>query len=172
MVNAEILFAIQDGICFLKLAGDITYSTSTGISAFVERALNEGTIENVLIDLTHVRYIDSTNLGELAKIASLLDKRFSRKGTILTTNPDVTGTISCMGLDRVYIVASDAISFARELGTLPLAEQSQAEKALTILEAHRHLVMLNEQNSKIFKNVVEALEKDIQKDAGGETRFG
>ena len=44
-----------------------------------------------------------------------------------------------------------------------ISSLDKGEKAKHILDAHKTLMSLSEENEKVFKNVVELLEKDIKK---------
>jgi hypothetical protein len=48
------------------------------------------------------------------------------------------------------------------LEKIPNIKSSEQENALTILDAHRQLISLNEKNRNVFKNVVELLEKETK----------
>ena len=67
-----------------------------------------------------------------------------------------------MGFDRVFFLITDAEGLQEGLAPVPDVELSDREKARMILEAHKALINLNEKNKDVFKNVVDALEEELE----------
>ncbi|TDN37766.1 anti-sigma factor antagonist [Hymenobacter sp. UV11] len=75
---------LTDGILYLSLAGDLVGSPDTQqLLAAVDEYLGEA-VTNCAVDLSSVRYINSTGIGVLV---SLLTKFRSRGGEMVLINP-------------------------------------------------------------------------------------
>lgn len=164
MHQGNVYFAVEKGLCVFKLTGDVSYTSVMGWGRFAEKVLDSDDITNVLVDLSHARYIDSTNLGELAKIAVIVRSRMGTKPTIISPNPDVSSVITCMGLNSVYLVVDDADPGNLDLQLISESCQGQREQARRILEAHKQLTELSEYNQALFADVIKSFRKELDED--------
>jgi len=163
MTDGRILYAKADNRYFIKFTGALRYTISRGLDVFINKMFEDPALEDVLIDMSGAEYLDSTNLGLLAKIAGRMQTRFKRKVTLLSTNPNINFLLDSMGLSTVFIIADQPDFNAESLRQIPDLQATERERAQVILEAHRLLMEMNEKNHNAFKNVVELLEKDIGK---------
>ena len=161
MTDGKILYAKVDNRYFIKFTGTLRYTISRGLDAFLNKMFEDPALEDVLIDMSEAEYLDSTNLGLLAKIASQTQKRFKRKVTLFSTNPNINFLLDNMGLSKVFIIVDKPDFTAENLQSIPDLHDTEKERALVILEAHRLLMAMNDKNRDTFKNIVELLEKDI-----------
>lgn len=161
MQSGKYLFAYINNIYVIKLVGHLTYTNSGDLDGFINRIAAEGNFANILIDLTEAESLDSTNLGLLARIARLTLDSFQRKTSLISTKADINRVLKSMGFDSVFVMISEPGHFTSELAEMPHLEQNEREIAMTILEAHRTLMELNDDNNAVFKNVVKFLEKEI-----------
>lgn len=160
MQSGRILYAVHNGTYVLKLEGEVRVPMCTSLDAFVEKMFLDHELHAVLIDLTQTTIIDSTTLGLLAKISVFLRDKLKRKPVILSTNTDVNRVLNSMGFDQVFVILEAASGSGDRLDELPSVEQSQQELTRNVIEAHRILMSLNDQNQETFKNLVDALEAE------------
>jgi anti-anti-sigma factor len=172
MAEDKVLFALREERCFIKLVGEAKYSTTAGFDTFINNLFERGDIRDVLVDLTDTSYIDSTSLGELTKIASFLMQSKHRRPTLISTRESINSTIEGLGLDRVFVVVHDtvgAVGREVEMREIPETDKGERENARRILEAHRCLMSLNEKTGRIFRNVVDAFERELGEGGGPST---
>ena len=155
-----VYYAQRDQLYILKFVGDIRYTLSCSLDKFLDRIFSQANFDTMLIDLTETRSIDSTNLGLLAKIAKFMWRRFDKKTTLISTNPDITQLLASMGFDSVFTICSDRERCQPVDQDLTISEGTRNELADTLLESHILLSELNENNREMFKSVIEALKKD------------
>ncbi|MEI8247870.1 MAG: STAS domain-containing protein [Lentisphaerota bacterium] len=163
MTDGKILYAKVDNRYFIKFTGTLRYTISRGLDIFLNKMFEDPVLEDVLIDMSEAEYLDSTNLGLLAKIASMTQKRFKRKVTLFSTNPNINFLLDNMGLSQVFLIVDKPDFTAGNLQSIPGLQDTEKERALVILEAHRLLMAMNEKNRDTFKNIVEVLEKEISR---------
>ncbi len=102
-MEGDIRYAKQDGVCVLKLTGDIRYTTgpaaviSRSLDTFFDKLFATGDFQDVVVDMTETTAIDSTNLGLLARLYTWMQEHGGRKPTLVSTNPDVTRTLESVG---------------------------------------------------------------------------
>lgn len=165
MLSGRILYAVHDGTYVIKFAGDVRVPLCASLEGFLDRMFGDAELSAVLIDLTETVAIDSTALGLIAKIAVFLRQRLDKQPVILSTNPDVNRILGSMGFDRVFLILDKAPAPEGALDELPFSEPSQQELTRHVIDAHRVLMGLNEQNKATFRDLVAALECE-QKEQG------
>jgi anti-anti-sigma factor len=163
MKPGKYLCASRDGILFLKLGGDVRYTNSAGFEAFLDRILEEGAFDDVVVDLTEVESIDSTNLGLLARIGNHTLERHHRKTTMISTDSNVNQILHSVGFDEAFLLIEHPEDLVCTFEEVPAAADDEHRLACRMLEAHRALMRLNEQNKARFQNVVEILEARLRK---------
>jgi anti-sigma B factor antagonist len=107
---------LTDGILYLTLAGDLIGSPDTQqLVASVNEYLGDAVL-NCAIDLSGVRYINSTGIGVLV---SLLTKFRSRGGEMVLINPadHPRKMLALTKLNNIFTVAADEASARQQLLT-------------------------------------------------------
>ncbi|MEZ4269252.1 MAG: STAS domain-containing protein [Myxococcota bacterium] len=169
-MEGDIRYAKQDGVCVLKLIGDIRYTTgpaaviSRSLDTFFDKLFATGGFQDVVVDMTETTAIDSTNLGLLARLYTWMEEHGGRKPTLVSTNPDVTRTLESVGFDKVFNVVGERLAATGELTKLPLVEGTQREMLQLILEAHRRLMEMSEDNAEMFAPAVALMDAELHRD--------
>ena len=159
MSEGRILHARQGRSCIIKMAGQVRHAVSASLDAVIGEALQGDGAEAFIIDLTETEFIDSTNLGLLARIARVQWERGRKQPVIASTNPEVTAVLSSMGFDDAFVIVRELGGEERALVEAPAADEDTRRKAQLILEAHEALMEMNEKNRQTFRSVVELLRK-------------
>jgi len=157
------LYSKSDDKIFIKLIGNIKYNYSNNFSNFIDTIFTKNQNEDIIIDLTKTKYIDSTNLGLLAKIARLQKRNNGKKVTIISDQTNINDILESMGFDMVFIL----IKSLKNNGTTyeeiaKIDNLNDRETAQLMLDAHKELSNVNHQNKQIFKDVVTFLQKDLE----------
>jgi anti-sigma B factor antagonist len=106
--------AVQDGILYVRLTGDLIGSPdSQPLLQAVNDHLGEGIIY-CAIDLSNVRFINSTGIGVMV---SILTKFRNQGGELVLINPSelVRKLLVITKLDAIFIIAVDDASAAEQL---------------------------------------------------------
>jgi anti-anti-sigma factor len=125
MPTFDISHSVEAGACVARLTGDIDVSVVPELRGDLEASINSG-CANIILDLTHVTYADSSALGLLVWLDHKLrpaDGRIMLAGA----NADVMRILELSGLARLStsIGMSDDVDSA--LAGLELAPTSSAE---------------------------------------------
>ncbi|MBD3390804.1 MAG: STAS domain-containing protein [Chitinivibrionales bacterium] len=160
--QGHFLYGILGTTCIIKAVGNINYRIGGSFDRFISKLFADNAIEDFLIDLTEAEYIDSTNLGLLARIQVFSVERLSRRPTVISTNPAINGILRNLGFDRLFTIVDTATIQAGNLHELPAAGQDEAEMRKTLLSAHRYLASTSKENAIAFREVVELLERDAR----------
>lgn len=162
MREGDILFARKKGVCFIRLTGAVRHTISARFDQLIDDITGDRKVDDIVLDVNDARYIDSTNLGLMAKIARHMLATFHRKPVILSQNPDINMILASMGFDSVFEIVSRSISERLHFETAPDIEQTYKERIHMILEAHRLMMEMNSRNRTTFKSVVEELENELR----------
>lgn len=158
MESGEIYYAKIDDAYVLRFSGAIRYTLCSDLESLIDQIFESPNFYRILVDLTEASCIDSTSLGLLAKISILTASRGGSKPTIISTNEDINEILESVGFDDIFRIV-DLPEFASpQCAVLPHINADKEHLGDTILDAHRILCQLNENNLKMFKGVVEALE--------------
>ncbi|MFB9884891.1 STAS domain-containing protein [Balneatrix alpica] len=158
MQSGKILVAKQEGTYVLKFCGDVRLTLCSALDQFLETMLTDPDFTTVLIDLTETDGIDSTSLGLLAKISVRMQQKHRLLPTILSVKDDITRILMSMGFDKVFLLIREANTETAGMHELPLSQCSEDEMRTTVLDAHKILMNLNDQNKLVFKDLVASLE--------------
>lgn len=158
MNSGKILVAKHNGVYVLKFNGDVRLTLCAALDIFLEKLVAEPELQAVFIDLSDTDGIDSTSLGFLAKISILTQKIFGWKPTIISVSEDITRLLLSMSFDQVFNIIEDRIDDASNLYELPCMEVSEQDARARVIEAHKILMGLSDDNKAKFQELVSMLE--------------
>lgn len=158
ILKAQILFAEHQSIYALKLLGEVRVNCCETLDAFIDDKLIAQNAAGVIIDLTDTEIIDSTALGMLAKIAVHFKNQGKTKPLIISTREDIDYILDSMGFDSVFNIIHENPTSDQIYSRLPEKTSDEQSACKKVIEAHRTLMALNEQNHNTFKSLVETLE--------------
>jgi anti-anti-sigma factor len=164
------LYACVNGErCCVRVHGRGSFTVSSNLKAFIERAVTDKSTKSVQIDLHECIGMDSTFMGVLAGLSG----RLSKKGvSFVLVNVDEKNIhlLQTLGIDKVLkyqtVESTDASCICEVKGNavdLSTPEEEQLLTAETMLNAHQALADLNAENVDRFKNVINFLEQDVRK---------
>lgn len=157
MNRHNIFFAEKDDCWFIRLVGEIRYPAGNELQTLTSRLHNARNIRHIVVDLNQTTYIDSTNLGLLARLAQSLIKLRGNRLTLLSQNDDINVFLNSMGFSHVAVIIHNACTRIQELEQMPDIPIPEKEQVSTLLEAHQTLMDLDKRNQSRFRDVVEAL---------------
>jgi anti-anti-sigma factor len=160
-VNAQagkILVADHQGTFVIKLVGDVRVTLCVAFDDYLSQMLVPGKFHSVVIDLSDARGIDSTTLGLLAKVAIQAAQQFNYKPAIISTNPSITRLIESMGFDSVFDICTEPLGSDASLHALKIVDCSEETVRDKVIEAHRMLMGLSDDNRAKFSELVTTLE--------------
>ena len=160
MQLGQIQVANHQGAYLIKLIGDVRVSLCGSFDQYIETILSSDKFISVIIDLTEAEGIDSTSLGMLAKISIEARSRFNLTPVIVSNCESINRLIKSMGFDHVFDIRDRAPECVSELSELPYVNCSEEGMREKVLNAHKVLMGLCEENEAKFKELVNALEQD------------
>lgn len=158
MNTGKILVAQSQGIYIIKFVGDVRLNLCGTLDQYTDQMFESEEFKTVIIDLTETQCIDSTSLGQLAKISILYKEKFGQLPTIISTRDDINRILLSMGFDQVFYIVHELVSQVEYLDELPLKSVNEDEMKDRVLEAHKLLMDMNENNRDAFQDLVKSLE--------------
>lgn len=158
MSDCQYLIAEKEHKCFVKLIGKSNYMSCGNFKEFVDNLVEHKKYNDIFIDMTELEFIDSTNLGIIAKFTDYMLSNFDKKAIIYSTNQDINQIIKSVGFFDAFTVLDS--TFEDELALKKIKNSdvlNGKELSQILLEAHKTLIELNEHNKEIFSDVVKCL---------------
>lgn len=160
MGAGKILVGSHQGAYVIKLSGDVRLSYCTALDEYLARMFGDPEFVGVLVDLNDAQNVDSTTLGQLAKLAIQARDRYRLRPVLLSSNPDITRLIASMAFDQIFEIRDECFCEDRPLGDLPAISGTETDVRTRVLEAHKVLMSLSTKNADSFKELVNSLESD------------
>lgn len=143
----------------ITIKGKATMNTSKTISDMIDLLINNN--EKVALNMTDCKYIDSTFLGLIAE--ATMKSNTSNGSFIKILNPNdivlsslkQTGIISFIEIENIQDLY-DKINLENPLENKTFS--SKLEHSKFVLEMHKILSELNDQNKEMFKSVISQME--------------
>ncbi|QIB64163.1 STAS domain-containing protein [Kineobactrum salinum] len=160
MEEGRILAASQDGAYVIRMTGDVRLTLCTTIDDYFHRMLDRPDFASVWVDLCDAEGIDSTTLGLLAKLALEVRARYGFSPAIYSCNPGITRLIKSMGFQRLFELHENICTDPAEVRSVPIVQGSEQAVKDKVIEAHRVLMSLSDENRARFRDLMVALERN------------
>lgn len=162
MRPGQILVADHKGVYVIKMVGDVRLTLCISFDQFIDSMFNAPDFHAVLFDLSEAEAIDSTTLGLMAKISLLGYDRVGSRPLVYSTNDSINRVLDTMGFADIFTICSELEAPVEPCEPLPetTGEESEGVIKSKVIEAHKVLMDLNEENKKTFTNLVGMLEGD------------
>ena len=159
MSDCRICSASNEGAHVLKLEGDVRLTMCTALDQYFQSMFAEPGFMSVWVDVTEADGLDSTTLGMLAQLAIQTKERFDFRPAIFSTNPSIDRLLDTMGFDQLFERRSERCNTDTAIQEIPAVPCEAGEVKLQVLEAHRTLMSMSDDNADAFKDLVSTLER-------------
>jgi len=158
MTSGIVEVAFEEGVHVIRLSGDVRLNLCSTLERYVDDFLARGHFHNVMIDLAQAEGVDSTTLGQLAKISILCRDHFDVTPTISSPNPGITRILLSMGFDQVFHIVDNEIEDDARFERWVVESVDEECAREQVIEAHKILMSLNDKNAETFRELVDTLE--------------
>lgn len=159
MTPGRVMAATQDGVYVLRLTGDVRMTLCASLDEYIAGMLDDPEFASVWIDLCDVEGLDSTTLGQLARLAQRVNARHGFRPAIYSCDDSINRLLHSMGFQRLFDLHEDACeegSIAVE--DIPLVPGSEDVVKDRVIEAHRALMGVSDENAERFRDLMAVLE--------------
>jgi len=115
---------------------------------------------SVWVDLCEVEGVDSTTLGLLAKLALKVKAKFGFAPAIYSRDPGITRLLKSMAFHRLFELHEESCSNPEDIAEIPSVKGSEESVKQQVIEAHRILMGISDENRDRFKDLLTALERN------------
>jgi anti-anti-sigma factor len=158
MQSGKIEVATNEGTYVVKLSGDVRLNLCSALESYLDDMFLDVAFKTVLIDLSDAEGVDSTTLGQLAKISIISQEKFSLIPSIISPREDITRILLSMGFDKVFYLIGDIPEQISELNELTCEKVDEELMREKVIDAHKILMSLNEKNKNTFQELVDCLQ--------------
>jgi anti-anti-sigma factor len=102
MNEGKFLYAELSGVYVVQPTGNIRYTISRGLDKLIHRIQEDENATDVIADLSEAGFLDSTNLGLLARLASMAFKKFHRYPQLISNNQNINMVLDSMGFQQIF----------------------------------------------------------------------
>jgi anti-anti-sigma regulatory factor len=143
----------------IRLEGDVRLTLCTTIDDYFERMYEDPAFVSVWVDLCNADGLDSTTLGLLAKLALTVEQKFGFQPAIYSCDAGINRLLKSMGFQRLFDLREEACSDSEDSVPVPVVEGTESAVKEKVIEAHRVLMGLSEENRDRFKDLLNVLER-------------
>jgi len=158
MQQGRILAASHDGAYVIRLVGDVRLTLCSTIDDYFQHMYDDPNFVSVWVDLCDAEGIDSTTLGLLAKLALKIKDKFGFEPAIYSCDPGINRLLKSMAFHRLFDLHEEACSNPENIEEIPTVQDSEESVKNKVIEAHRVLMDISEENRERFKDLMSALE--------------
>ena len=160
MNSGKVQVAFCKGVHVIRLIGDVRLNLCSALEQYINEVLGKPGFSNVLIDLSQADGVDSTTLGQLAKISILCREKHNITPTIFSPNSGITRILMSMGFDQVFHILEEPFVDEADFCEWVAGALTEDQARDQVIAAHRVLMSLNDKNKDAFRELVDTLESD------------
>jgi anti-anti-sigma factor len=158
MHEGRIQAASHNGAYVIRMLGDVRLTLCTSIDEYFQKMFEDPDFTSVWVDLCEVEGIDSTTLGLLAKLAIKVKERYGFQPAIFSCEPGINRLLKSMGFQRLFELREESCANPDEVSEIPRVSGDESEVKEKVIEAHRVLMGLSEENRDRFQDLMAVLE--------------
>tara|TARA_R110000823_G_scaffold130015_12_gene257924 strand:+ start:37700 stop:38182 length:483 start_codon:yes stop_codon:yes gene_type:complete len=157
MQEGRILAASHNGAYVIRFVGDVRLTLCTTIDDYFQKMYSDPQFTSVWVDLCDAEGVDSTTLGLLAKLALEVKEKFGFEPAIYSCDPSIVRLLKSMGFDKLFELHEEACSNPENIAEIPMVRGDEDEVREKVIEAHKVLMELSDENRARFKDLLAAL---------------
>ncbi|TXS92693.1 STAS domain-containing protein [Parahaliea maris] len=158
MSEGRILAASQDGAYVIRMEGDVRLTLCTTIDEFIQRMFSDPEFASVWVDLCDTEGLDSTTLGLLAKLALEVQDRYGFHPALYSCSPGINRLLNSMGFQQLFDLHEEVCAHTPGIDEIPQVEGTEQVVKDKVIEAHRVLMGLSDENRARFSDLMAVLE--------------
>lgn len=168
-MQSSIQVGVNGPAVWVRVEGRGSFLNSGNLKEFAREMVNRGYRE-FFVDLKNCAMMDSTFMGTMAGVALRLKEIGDGHVHVVHCGPRSRDLLSGLGLDQIFSIDSNGTtaprceSLAGSAGEKPAEGGSGNAEARTMLDAHEALCEAAPENLTRFKDVLDYLKQDLQKE--------
>lgn len=160
MREGRILAASQEGAYVIRLSGDVRVNLCVTIEEYLQEMYADPAFKTVWLDLCDAEGVDSTTLGLLAKLSLSVQEKFGFKPVLYVSDPGILRLLRSMAMHNLFEIRKEVCGNSDDIQSLPAIQGSPDEVKATVVEAHKVLMDLSDDNRKRFQDLMSTLNRN------------
>ena len=161
MQRATLSITGEGGVYAVKASGRATFECAGPLRELAKK-LGEEQFTVLDVDLAECQGMDSTFMGILAMLG-LRARKIGASMNIVNANELNRSLLYGLGLKKLFNYTQGAVAASSASAVASSGENSKMESAQTVLDAHKTLMEVDDENKKKFGAVVQMVQQDIDK---------
>ena len=159
MQTGRVLAASHHGAYVIRFVGDVRLTLSTTIDDYFQHMFEDPEFASVWVDLCQAECIDSTTLGLLAKLALRVKERYGFQPAIYSCEPGINRLLKSVGFDALFRLYEEPCENPEDIAEIPAVDGSEESVKKKVIEAHRVLMGISDENRERFRDLLTVLER-------------
>ncbi|MEM0953340.1 MAG: STAS domain-containing protein [Pseudomonadota bacterium] len=159
MSPGRILAAEHHGAYALKLVGDVRVDLCSSIEEYFKGMFSNPDFESVTVDLCDTDGMDSTTLGLLAKLALQSRDQYGLQPVVYSCSSGINRLLESMGVGKLFDIRAEHLHEDDLAADIPAVSEDPESVRIKVLEAHRVLMDISDDNRERFSDLVTVLEQ-------------
>ena len=159
MKDGRILAADHNGAYALKLVGDVRVNLCSSIDDYLDAMFTDPGFDSVVVDLCEAEGIDSTTLGLLAKLALRARRDYDLKPVIYSCSSGINRLLQSMAFGKLFDIRNEPCVNGEVIKEIPAVSEDPETVRIKVIEAHRVLMDISDENRERFQDLMTALER-------------
>lgn len=157
--HVDALWGFDNTVAVLKLNNDWRFEKSPLLEQLLCEILPKIRVKSMVIDLNNVTFVDSTILGLLAQIGLAFRKQCHQTAYLVSSHPEINEILLSMAFDTIFKFSVKAPLPYPALSALEAQKMDVQTLEEAVLNSHKTLTSLSENNKKAFAELIQMLEK-------------
>jgi anti-anti-sigma factor len=159
MDQDKVLYAIENRCLYLKMTGAIRHLHCASLDTLLREVTEQDQVDTFVVDLRQATYLDSTSLGMIARMARYMKKKSDDKLVLISINEDINQILNSVQFGSVANIVEKWKNLPEQFFESELFAKPIKSSREMIIQSHKELAQINEDNRKKFTAVIESLEK-------------
>ncbi len=159
MIKAKIQVASHNGAYVIRFQGDVRLTLSASVDDYFSTICEDPDFTSVWVDLCDTEGLDSTTLGLLAKLALKVRKKFNFSPAIFSSQPSITRLLRSMEFHKLFDLREESCVTSEVPQDIPMVSRDEKNLRAKVIEAHKVLMNISEENEVKFRSLVTSLEQ-------------
>ena len=154
----DIVYVLKNRCLYLNLIGEIRHTLCINLDSLIQNIIQQDKMDKAVVDLRQARFLDSTSLGIIARIARHMHKKSPDKPVLISTNEDINQILDSVQFNEIAQIVDHWDSLPDQYCKISENPDYIRSPREIVLDSHKELTKINKENLDKFIGVIESLD--------------
>lgn len=159
MDQNDVLYVLENRCLYLNMIGEIRHTLCVGLDTLIRQLIQQDQVDKFVVDLRQASFLDSTSLGIIARMARDMHSKSSDKPILISTNEDVNQILNSVQFNSITQIVKNWDNLPDQYYEISIHTNQPRSPREIILESHKELSRISEDNLDKFVGVIKSLEE-------------